>query len=128
DPTLAAWPLPAALRAGRGSGRVVVTDRAGEPGGGEVVLRPRSLVLGVGSSRGADPEGLYRLAAETLAGAGLSVDAVGCVATVDRKAGEPAIVELAAALGVGLRVFPAESLARLPVPNPSAVVEAAVGT
>jgi cobalt-precorrin 5A hydrolase/precorrin-3B C17-methyltransferase len=86
------------------------------------------LVLGVGSSSGADPEALHRLALETLAGAGLSVDAVGCVATVDRKAGEPAIVELAAALGVGLRVFPAESLAGLAVPNPSPIVDAAVGT
>jgi len=50
------------------------------------------------------------------------------VATVDRKAGEPAIVELAAALGVGLRLLPAEVLAAQPVPNPSPVVEAAVGT
>jgi len=65
---------------------------------------------------------------ETLAGAGLAADAVGCVATVDRKAGEPAIVELAAALRVDLRTFPAEVLARLPVPNPSPVVDAAVGT
>ncbi|HYT39315.1 MAG TPA: precorrin-3B C(17)-methyltransferase [Acidimicrobiia bacterium] len=137
DPTLAGWPLPAGLsllgRVGHRHGgprppKAVVTDRDVEPAAGEIVLRPRSLVLGVGSSRGADPEALYRLAIGTLAGAGLSVDSVACVATVDRKAGEPAIVELAAALGVELRVFPAESLARLPVPNPSAVVEAAVGT
>src|SRR5439155_7321767 len=104
--------------------KAVVTDRDVEPAAGEIVLRPRSLVLGVGSSRGADPEALHRLAIETLAGAGLSVDAVACVATVDRKAGEPAIVELAVALGVALRVFPAERLAALPVPNPSPVVEA----
>jgi cobalt-precorrin 5A hydrolase/precorrin-3B C17-methyltransferase len=71
---------------------------------------------------------LHRLAVETLAEAGLSVDAVGCVATVDRKAAEPAIVELAAALGVPLRAFPADVLAAVPVPNPSGIVEAAVGT
>jgi cobalt-precorrin 5A hydrolase / precorrin-3B C17-methyltransferase len=154
DPGLAAWPLPASLlnpwRPGRasaeqadgggvddpaespdgegGPGRVLVTDRDVEPSDGEVVLRPKSLALGVGSSSGADPEALHRLAVETLAAAGLSAEAVGCVATVDRKAGEPAIVELAAALGVGLRIFPAEVLATAPVPNPSAVVEAAVGT
>ncbi|HTC80575.1 MAG TPA: precorrin-3B C(17)-methyltransferase, partial [Acidimicrobiia bacterium] len=143
DPTLAGWPLPPTLSAelpdpaitgsaggpvGRGPGRVVVTDRDVEPAAGEVVLRPRSLVLGVGSSTGADPEGLHRLALATLAEAGLAVDAVGCVATVDRKAAEPAIVELAAALGVALRAFPAEVLAAMPVPNPSPVVEAAVGT
>ncbi|MCA1845051.1 MAG: precorrin-3B C(17)-methyltransferase, partial [Actinobacteria bacterium] len=139
DEPLAAWPLPAGLigpagdsgespqRTG-GAGRLIVTDRDVEAGAGEAVLRPRSLVLGVGSSNRADPEALHRLVMETLTEAGLSVEAVGCVATVDRKAGEPAIVELAAALGVGLRTFPADVLAATPVPNPSSVVETAVGT
>jgi len=107
---------------------VLVTDRRVDPADGQVLLRPPSLVLGVGSSTGADPEGLHRLALAALAGAGLAADAVGCVATVDRKAGEPAVVELAAALGVGLRCFPADVLAATPVPNPSPVVDAAVGT
>ena len=141
DSVLSGWPLPDALAAlsrsdsaesapggGPGSSTVLVTDRDVEPGRGEILLRPRSLVLGVGSSSGADPEALHRLAVETLAEAGLSVDAVGCVATVDRKAAEPAIVELAAALGVPLRAFPADVLAAVPVPNPSGIVEAAVGT
>jgi cobalt-precorrin 5A hydrolase / precorrin-3B C17-methyltransferase len=148
DPPLTAWSLPAPLisisaasgggaaRPGSGGGddgpgnggRVVVTDRVVEARAGEVVLRPRSLVLGVGSSHGADPEALHRLVVETLAAEGLSLDAVGCVATVDLKASEPAIVELAAALGVPLRTFPADVLAAMPVPNPSDVVEAAVGT
>jgi cobalt-precorrin 5A hydrolase/precorrin-3B C17-methyltransferase len=140
DPRLIGWPLPDALTAGAEPGacsgdstgdglhRVLVTDRDVEAAAGEVVLRPRSLVLGVGSSSGADPESLHGLAIGTLAAEGLSVDAVGCVATVDRKATEPAIVELAAALGVPLRTFPADVLAAMPVPNPSDVVEAAVGT
>jgi cobalt-precorrin 5A hydrolase/precorrin-3B C17-methyltransferase len=106
----------------------VVTDRDVEEAAGQVVLRPRSLVLGVGSSSGADPEALHRLTIETLAAEGLSPGAIGCVATVDRKASEPAIVELASALGVPLRTFPADVLAAMPVPNPSEVVEAAVGT
>jgi cobalt-precorrin 5A hydrolase/precorrin-3B C17-methyltransferase len=132
DPALAGWPLPGALEdmasSGSAPSRVLVTDRDVEPAPEEVILRPRSLVLGVGSSSGADPESMHRLVVETLAEAGLSVDAVGCVATVDRKAAEPAIVELAAALGVSLRTFPAEVLAGVPVPNPSPVVDAAVGS
>ena len=133
DPPLAAWPLPPGLRPPEPMGpsrppRLLVTDRAVAPDAGQVVLTPGSLVLGVGASRGADPDGLHRLVTETLAAAGLSLDAVGCVATVDLKADEPAIVELAAALGVGLRAFPAAVLARVAVPNPSTVVEAAVGT
>ena len=151
DPSLTAWSLPEPLmtaasedsaeapisegggdgsagRAGGRTHRVVVTDRDVEAGVGEVVLRPRSLVLGVGSSSGAGPEALHSLAIETLAAEGLSIDAVGCVATVDRKASEPAIVELAAGIGVPLRTFPADVLAAVPVPNPSEVVEEAVGT
>ena len=171
DPALAGWPLPQGLATGgsaepsaargRGGdsaqslpagsppGTVLVTDRAVEPGNEEVVLRPKSLVLGVGSSGGADPDGLRQLVIETLEEAGLAVDAVGCVATLDRKAKEPAIVELVAELsgdgaprwsgpigrqfrgvdgGVSLRAFPAEVLAPMAVPNPSPVVEEAVGT
>lgn len=135
DRDLAGWPLPRALadcvtaQASRPAPpTVVVTDRNTPPGAGTVALRPGSLVVGVGSSSGADPEGLYRLVVDTMAEAGLSVDAVAAVATVDRKAAEPAIVELAATLGVGLRCFPPGILAGMPVPNPSPVVEAAVGT
>ncbi len=107
---------------------VVVTDRTTGPAGATAVLQPRSLVVGVGSSSGADAEALYRLFVDTMEEAGLSIDAVAAVATVDRKAAEPAIVELAATLGVGLRCFPPEVLASVSVPNPSPVVEAAVGT
>jgi len=132
DPAFAAWRLPAALKDlasdEAAASCVLVTDRDVEAAAGQVVLRPKSLVLGVGSSSGADPQALHRLAIEALVEAGLSADAVGCVATVDRKAGEPAIVELAAALGVPLRTFPADVLAAVPVPNPSDVVDAAVGT
>jgi cobalt-precorrin 5A hydrolase/precorrin-3B C17-methyltransferase len=134
DPTLRAWTLPESLRAPAldlplaGRPTIVVTDRTIGAQPGAVILQPKSLVLGVGSSSGADPEALHRLAVETLAEAGLSIDAVGCIATVDRKADEAAIVELAAALGVPLRTFPADVLATVAVPNPSDVVEAAVGT
>jgi len=147
DSSLAGWPLPPFLSDETTAGEelwtferrratqtstespvVILTDREVSPAAGQVVLRPQPLALGVGSSRGADPEALHRLALETLAEAGLSVDAVGCVATVDRKATEPAITELADALGVPLRTFPAERLAAMPVPNPSGIVEAAVGT
>ncbi|HEV7862856.1 MAG TPA: precorrin-3B C(17)-methyltransferase, partial [Acidimicrobiia bacterium] len=57
DPGLAAWPLPTELEPAATGGpadaaTVRVTDRAVHPVTGAVVLRPRSLVLGVGSSRG----------------------------------------------------------------------------
>ena len=115
----------------RVSGRVVVTDRAevGADGGRPtVVLRPPSLVVGVGSSSGADAAGIAELLAETLADAGLSRGSVGLVASVDLKRSEPGIVALADELGVELRTFPADVLAGQDVPTPSAVVAEVVGT
>ena len=122
--------LPVDGRGGEpGAGRVVVTDGlGGDDQGGVVVLRPASLVVGVGSSSGADPGGIARLVADTLADAGLSRDAVGLVASVDLKRHEPGIVALADDLGVEYRTFPAPALAQQDVPTPSAVVENAVGT
>jgi cobalt-precorrin 5A hydrolase/precorrin-3B C17-methyltransferase len=107
---------------------VRVTDRARARADGEVVLRPPSLVLGVGSSSGADAGGLRDLVERELAAAGLAAASVGLVATIDLKSDEPAIVALADHLGVDLRTFPAETLAGIDVPTPSAVVEAEVGT
>lgn len=125
------WPLPPAL-AGlppqAGPCRVRVTDQVSQSLEDEVVLHPRSLVLGVGSSSGADAGGLRGLVERSLATAGLAPESVGLVATVDLKADEPGIVALAGELGVELRTFPAEALAEQDVPNPSAVVEAEVGT
>jgi cobalt-precorrin 5A hydrolase/precorrin-3B C17-methyltransferase len=135
DPANHDWPLPLTLSGleGRtGGGLVTVTDAARPPRALEVLLRPASLVVGVGSSTGADPDQLWSLAVETLAGAGVSLAAIGEIATLDRKAAEPAIVALAARLGVTVRTFDAAALAgvvaRGAVPHPSDVVEAAVGT
>jgi cobalt-precorrin 5A hydrolase/precorrin-3B C17-methyltransferase len=125
------WPLPPGLAgvAGAGDGGcVTVTDTARPAQPLEVLLRPPSLVLGVGSSTGADTDALWELAARALAGAGVAGSAVGAVATLDRKASEPAIVALGRRFGVPLRIFDAAALAGVEVPNPSQTVAAAVGT
>ncbi len=135
DPSLADWPLPPVLRdlrPGPGSGVITVTDAILPAGPGQVLLRPRCLVIGVGASTGADAEALAALVETTLGEAGLDGAAVGEVATLDRKATEPAVVAVGAGRGVGLRTFTAGALAGVVaagrVPHPSRVVEAAVGT
>jgi cobalt-precorrin 5A hydrolase/precorrin-3B C17-methyltransferase len=129
DPALRHWPVPAGLEPGTtGPPAVRVTDRAGPPGRGEVLLRPRSLVVGVGASAGADPEGLRELVHQALADGGLDRRCIELVVSIDAKAEEPAVLALAEHLAVPLRVFPADVLAGVDVPNPSAVVDAAVGT
>ncbi|MFP8887210.1 precorrin-3B C(17)-methyltransferase [Streptomyces mangrovi] len=107
---------------------LLVTDRAVAPGDRTAVLRPPTLAVGVGASRGAPAEEVAALVGQALADAGLSPLSVTELATVDAKAGEEGVVETARRLGVPLRTYPADELAAVPVPHPSDAPLAAVGT
>ncbi|MEU9474770.1 precorrin-3B C(17)-methyltransferase [Streptomyces sp. NPDC048191] len=122
------WPLPALPVSAQGAYTVRLTDRAAEPGEREVLLRPPSLVVGVGASKGAPVEEVLGLVEGALAEAGLSPRSVAELATVDAKAEEPGIVAAAERLGVPLVTYSAEELAAVEVPNPSDAPLAAVGT
>jgi cobalt-precorrin 5A hydrolase/precorrin-3B C17-methyltransferase len=111
-----------------GAGLVTVTDRSRPAGPGEVLLRPASLVVGIGASRGATPGPLWELLAVALKRAGVDRVCVEAVATLDRKAAEPAILALGERLGVPVRTYEAAALAGITVPHPSEVVATAVGT
>ncbi|MEU1011576.1 precorrin-3B C(17)-methyltransferase [Streptomyces sp. NPDC005890] len=123
-----AWPLPPLPVAPQGSYTIRLTDRAVPVGEREVLLRPPSLVVGVGASKGAPAEEILALVEEALREAGLSPRSVGELATVDAKAEEPGVVAAAERLGVPLVTYSAEELAGVAVPNPSAAPLAAVGT
>jgi cobalt-precorrin 5A hydrolase/precorrin-3B C17-methyltransferase len=123
-----AWPLPPVPFAERGAHTVRLTDRAVEPGAHEVLLRPPSLVVGVGASRGAPAGEVLEVIEGALRDAGLSVDSLAELATVDAKAEEPGILAAASRLGVPLVTYSAEELAAVEVPNPSDAPLAAVGT
>ncbi|SOD87510.1 precorrin-3B C(17)-methyltransferase [Streptomyces sp. Ag109_G2-15] len=122
------WPLPPLPTAPQGSYTVRLTDRAVAPGEREVLLRPPSLVVGVGSSKGAPAEEVLGLVEDALREAGLSPKSLAELATVDAKSEEPGIVAAAERLGVPLVTYPAEVLAAVEVPNPSDAPLAAVGT
>jgi cobalt-precorrin 5A hydrolase / precorrin-3B C17-methyltransferase len=108
---------------------VLLTDRLVDHLPGPVaVLRPRSLVLGIGASRGASADEIDALASEVLARAGLSPASVYAVATVDAKADETGILEVCALHNWALVTYAADLLAAIDVPHPSTVVLAAVGT
>ncbi|MEU6662710.1 precorrin-3B C(17)-methyltransferase [Streptomyces sp. NPDC046821] len=107
---------------------VRVTDRAVQPAVREVVLRPPSLVVGVGASKGAPVDEVLGLVRETLREAGLSTSSLARLATVDAKADEPGIVGAAERLGVPVVTYDADTLAAITVPNPSDAPLEAVGT
>jgi cobalt-precorrin 5A hydrolase/precorrin-3B C17-methyltransferase len=142
---LPAWPVPPDLQARlpqavaidrlhggearppegpRAGPTVRITDRTAPSSPGLVLLRPPCLVVGVGASTGAPAEEVAQLLEAALAEAGLVLESVAAVATIDRRAGDPAVT----GLGLPVRAYPAARLAAQSVPNPSAVVDAAVGT
>ncbi|MEU2541853.1 precorrin-3B C(17)-methyltransferase [Streptomyces iakyrus] len=123
-----AWPLPPLPVTDQGSYTIRVTDRLVEAAERQVVLRPPTLVVGVGASKGAPVEEVLGLVEGALRAAGLSVASVAELATVDAKAEEAGIVEAAGRLGVPLVTYAAEELAGVDVPNPSDAPLAAVGT
>jgi len=145
----AIWPLPAfppnvhlspgpgddpdVSDTGHGGGtgygnRIFVTDEMAPVDGRTVLLRPPSLAVGVGASRGVSAAEVLSLIDMVLDGAGLSPLSVAALATVDAKADEPGIVEAAARRGWPLVSYPAADLAAVVVPNPGAAALAAVGT
>ncbi|MFF7354535.1 precorrin-3B C(17)-methyltransferase [Streptomyces filipinensis] len=122
------WPLPPLPTSAQGPYTIRLTDRDVRAGEREVLLRPPSLVVGVGASRGAPAEEVLALVEAALAQAGLSVRSVAELATVDAKAEEPGLLAAAERLGVPLVTYSAEELAAVEVPNPSDAPLAAVGT
>ncbi|MEJ8668786.1 precorrin-3B C(17)-methyltransferase [Streptomyces sp. MS1.AVA.1] len=123
------WPLPPLPVGAEGAYVVRVTDRLVERvAEREVVLRPPSLVVGVGASKGAPVDEVLGLIESTLGDAWPLPKSLAELATVDAKAGEPGIVEAAERLGVPVVTYSAEQLAGVEVPNPSDAPLAAVGT
>jgi len=109
--------------------RIVVsdelTDEATIP---TVVLRPPSLVAGMGCNRGTSAASLRDLLERTLTEAGLAIESLATIASVDAKADEAGLIELANDLKLPFRTFDADTLAGFDVPNPSSHAQEAVGT
>ena len=124
----ATWPLPPLPVGPDGDHVLRVTDRLVELDDRTCVLRPPSLVLGLGASRGVGAEEVLALVDRALAAAGLSTASVAAVGTADAKAGEAGLVEACARRGWALTTFPAERLAAVDVPNPSEEPRKVLGT
>jgi cobalt-precorrin 5A hydrolase / precorrin-3B C17-methyltransferase len=126
----ATWPIPSlpVTVGGAGPYRIVVTDRIVPVDEHTVVLRPPSLIAGVGASRGVTDDEVLGLIGEALAVGGLAQGSVATLATVEAKADEEGIVAAAHRGGWPLVSYPADRLAAVPVPNPGTAALAAVGT
>ncbi|HTU91652.1 MAG TPA: precorrin-4 C(11)-methyltransferase [Gemmataceae bacterium] len=92
-------------------------------------LRPPSLVLGVGCERGIFTEALADGLESFLQAHGVARASIRTLASVDLKADETALLELAKRHGWQTAFYPAEELAQVSgIRNPSPMVEQCVGT
>lgn len=124
----ATWPLPPLPVGDAGEHVLRVTDRVTDGDPRTAVLRPPSLVVGLGASRGVSAEEVLDLVDRTLAAAGLATASVAGAATADAKADEAGLVEACRRRGWPLATFPADRLAEVDVPNPSDEPRRALGT
>lgn len=93
-----------------------------------LVLRPGSLVAGMGCNRGTAMDEMHDLLAAAFAENGLALASLRALATVDLKADEPGLLTLADRLAIPLMTFTRERLGRVVrVPTPSAMVEKHIG-
>jgi cobalt-precorrin 5A hydrolase / cobalt-factor III methyltransferase / precorrin-3B C17-methyltransferase len=107
---------------------ILISDRAVSVPRPAVVCRPPSLVVGVGCSRSAKAGEILDLLDRSLREVGLSKKSVASLASIEAKSDEAGLLEAAQKLDVPLRFYAAEELSAMEVPNPSTVVESAVGT
>ena len=95
----------------------------------DVIFYPKMFSLGVGCSRDCPPQELKRLVNDALLEANVNYHAVHSINTLDLKADEPAILDLANDLGIPLRLFTSEELEQEAhrLKSPSEVVFKEVG-
>ncbi|AHI00590.1 cobalamin biosynthesis protein [Kutzneria albida] len=120
---------------------VQIDDRVGDQGVGEVLrVVPRTLVVGLGASRGVSGDEVSSALSKLEWDFGLDLRAVRAFASIDLKAEERGVLQAiddwsfwhgdggAGEAPPRLLTYPAATLAQVPVPNPSDVVLAETGT
>ncbi|MGK7908499.1 MAG: precorrin-3B C(17)-methyltransferase [Synechococcus sp.] len=93
-----------------------------------VCWHPRTLWLGVGCERGTTADTIETAIRTTLQTYGLAWESIAGLASIDLKQDERGLLELARTHSWPTAWYPADRLASVTVPNPSAVVKQAVGT
>jgi cobalt-precorrin 5A hydrolase len=89
---------------------------------------PGPVALGLGCDRGTPAATIAQAIAEALATCGASLADVVAVASIDLKADEPGLGDVARQHGWRIRFHPAAELAAVEVPNPSEIVRRHTGT
>ncbi|QTA88684.1 cobalt-precorrin 5A hydrolase [Desulfonema magnum] len=93
-----------------------------------LILRPKSLVAGIGCNRNTDKKEIKELLYEVLEKNALARGSLKCIATVDLKADEQGLLALGQDLNLPLEFFTREELEKVKdIKTPSAMVEKHIG-
>jgi cobalt-precorrin 5A hydrolase len=111
-----------------GAAAIYVGDRRAGLPAGVLILRPASLVAGIGCNRNTPMEEIKGLLDEVLENHHLADSSLGRIATIDLKTDEPGLLELAHTLGVPIDFFSREKLGQIKdIQTPSTLVENHIG-
>ncbi|MGD1927246.1 MAG: precorrin-3B C(17)-methyltransferase [Paracoccaceae bacterium] len=115
---------------GRAGATLFAIDPDGQPAPDrQIGYEPTDITLGVGCARNCPSEELSQLVHATLRSAGLPIEAIAGIFSLDLKADEAAILDLASDMNVPFRVFGSDRLEQETprLANPSDIVFAEVG-
>ncbi len=126
------YPSLAELNAAGCRASIIITDRILPPEERPtcrhwVILRPKSLVVGVGMNRGTTAEEIGQVIARTLSAHDLSLKSVRNLASADLKQDEEGLLAYARSIGVPVEFFPRDALNAVHAPNPSDEVMRHIG-
>lgn len=123
------YPTLDALLESKCAGMLVITDRIINPlTKPAVIYRPKSLAVGVGVHGDTKASKILESLYGVLETAGLSIMSVACLASVKKPKNVAGLQEAADTLGIELRLYDRENLAKEKTPNPSDIVKKLEGT
>jgi cobalt-precorrin 5A hydrolase len=108
--------------------RVVIDDVKRDTPPGVLILRPATLVAGIGCNRNTETREIKALLEEVLAANSLAGSSLKCIASIDVKSDEAGLIKLAETLDLPLVFFTREQLNQVEqIVTPSKIVEKHVG-
>ena len=106
---------------------VVVDDRVMCFPDPSLILRPKSLIAGMGCNRNTGADEIRQFLINKMDQFALSLNSLKCIATIDIKSDEAGLLALARSLRVPIRFFTREELSGIDSPNPSNIVNKHIG-
>ena len=92
-----------------------------------LILRPKSLIAGMGCNRNTSAGEIREFLVNMMDGFALSLNSLSCIATIDIKSDEAGLLETARSLHIPIRFFTREELSEIDSPNPSEIVHQHIG-